>query len=62
MIDFLVEALEEWEKARNPADPKVPQHRAGLKVIAGASAGALTGALGLIALARKTETAAARHR
>ena len=49
-LDFLVEALEEWEAARG--QPGVPTHRTGLKVIAGASAGAITGALGLIALAR----------
>src|SRR3954471_3654065 len=42
VIDFLVQALEEWEKTRG--EPSVPQHRAGLKVITGASAGAITGA------------------
>ena len=50
VLDFLVEALEQWEAARG--QPGVPAHRTGLKVIAGASAGAITGALGLIALAR----------
>jgi hypothetical protein len=50
VLDFLFQALEEWEKARGA--PDVPQHRTGIKVIAGASAGAITGALGLVALSR----------
>lgn len=49
VIDFLIQALEEWEAARGK--PGVPEHRTGLKVIAGASAGAITGALGIVALA-----------
>lgn len=56
VIDFLIEALEAWEQARpEPGEPypaDVPDHRTGLKVVAGASAGAITGAVGLIALAR----------
>ena len=50
VIDFLIEALETWEQARGQAG--VPDHRTGLKVVAGASAGAITGAVSLIALAR----------
>ena len=50
VIDFLIEALEAWEQARGQAG--VPDHRTGLKVMAGASAGAITGAVSLIALAR----------
>ncbi len=53
VLDFLVEALEEWEAHRG--QPGIPAHRTGLKVVAGASAGAITGALGLIALARGTD-------
>ena len=49
-LDFLIQALEEWEKARD--EPNIPQHRTGIKVIAGASAGAITGAVGLVALSR----------
>jgi hypothetical protein len=64
VLDFLVQALDEWEKQRflpqdgDPVDapqqknPAVPDHRVVLKVISGASAGAVTGALGVIALAR----------
>jgi hypothetical protein len=50
VLDFLFQALAEWEKARG--EPGVPRHKVVLKVIAGASAGAMTGALGIVALAR----------
>lgn len=50
VLDFLFQALTEWEAARS--QPGVPDHRVVLKVIAGASAGAITGALGAVALAR----------
>jgi Patatin-like phospholipase len=50
VLDFLFQALAEWEGERGK--PGVPEHRVVLKVIAGASAGAITGALGAIALAR----------
>jgi predicted acylesterase/phospholipase RssA len=49
VLDFLLQALSEWEKHRG--EPATPRHRVVLKVIAGASAGAITGALGTIALA-----------
>jgi hypothetical protein len=50
VLDFLFQALDEWEKQRQ--QPGVPNHRVALKVMAGASAGAITGALGAVALAR----------
>jgi hypothetical protein len=50
VLDFLFQALSEWETHRDQTD--VPQHRVALKVVAGASAGAITGALGAIGLAR----------
>ena len=49
-LDFLFQALAAWEAARGT--PGVPTHRVVLKVMAGASAGAVTGALGAVALAR----------
>jgi hypothetical protein len=52
VIDFLFQAFEEWEKARGRDAAAVPGHRVGLQVVAGASAGAITGALGAVALAR----------
>ena len=50
VMDFLFQALSEWEAGRGQRG--VPQHRVVLKVMAGASAGAITGALGAIGLAR----------
>lgn len=51
VMDFLVEALEAWERARE-ADQNgaVPNHRVGIKVLSGASAGAITAAIGAITL------------
>lgn len=48
VFDFLIQALQSWEDQKNSG---VPGHRVGIKVISGASAGAITGALGVIALA-----------
>ena len=50
VLDFLFQALDEWEKHRGVSS--TPQHRVVIKVITGASAGAITGALGPVALAR----------
>ena len=52
VIDFLVQALDEWQKEKATKREGVPGHLTGIKVIAGASAGSITGALGLVALAR----------
>jgi Patatin-like phospholipase len=56
VFDFLIQALDEWERARegklagvNPDD--IPNHMAGIKVMSGASAGAITAAIGAVALA-----------
>lgn len=56
VFDFLIQALDEWEKARNGEVPgvdpaKIPNHRVGVKVMSGASAGAITAAIGAVALA-----------
>jgi hypothetical protein len=51
VLDFFIQALEEWEHLRG--QDGVPAHRTGIKVIAGASAGAMTGALGALGLAHK---------
>jgi Patatin-like phospholipase len=51
VLDFLIEALDAWEDARNGPDADtVPGHRVGIKVMSGASAGAITAAIGAIAL------------
>jgi hypothetical protein len=49
VVDFLIEALDQWDQARG--QPDIPDHRVVIKVMSGASAGAITGALGVIALA-----------
>ena len=48
VIDFLVQALEAWETSD---DPRKPGHRVVVPVVSGASAGAITGALAVAALA-----------
>jgi|SRR6516162_2049396 predicted acylesterase/phospholipase RssA len=50
VLDFFFQALNEWEKAR--AAPGTPGYRVDVQVVTGASAGAITGALGVVALAR----------
>jgi hypothetical protein len=50
VLDFLFQALHEWQRARGTDN--VPNHNVVLSVVAGASAGAITGALGAVALAR----------
>lgn len=49
VFDFLIEALEAWEAARVRAE--VPNHRVGIKAMSGASAGAITAAIGVLSLA-----------
>jgi hypothetical protein len=50
VFDFLIEALSEWEKAKATGNPRVAQHEVFISVISGASAGGITGALGLLSL------------
>ncbi|WP_332122516.1 patatin-like phospholipase family protein [Azorhizobium caulinodans] len=47
VLDFLVEAMDAWETENGPDRPP----RAAIQVVSGASAGAITGALGAIAMA-----------
>ena len=49
VFDFLIQALDEWERVRK--DNNVPDHRVGIKVLSGASAGAITAAIGAVTLA-----------
>lgn len=44
-IDFIVEALDAWEAARQAGDDFAPPHRVVLRIVAGASSGALTAAV-----------------
>jgi hypothetical protein len=49
VLDFLFEALSEWQRAKD-SGAEVPHHNVVIKVISGASAGAITGALSVVAL------------
>jgi hypothetical protein len=49
VLDYLIEALDAWEKKKREG-AAVPDHRIGLKVMSGASAGSITAAIGVIAL------------
>lgn len=68
VFDFLIEALEEWEKRkrelRAAGTPEsawdVPSHDVVIPVMSGASAGGITGALGLLAAA-EADAAPARY-
>ncbi|CAK0778358.1 PNPLA domain-containing protein [uncultured Gammaproteobacteria bacterium] len=50
VFDFLIRALAEWEEARKKDPASVPQHRAPIVAMSGASAGGMTAILGTIAL------------
>jgi hypothetical protein len=47
VLDFLIEALDTWTRARDGAqpDPAAPQHALRLRAVSGASAGAIAGAI-----------------
>ena len=50
VLDYFFQALQAWEDARGKDG--TPQHRVVVQAITGASAGGITGALGVVALAR----------
>ena len=50
VFDFLIQALDEWEKAKKTDAGSVPNHRVVIPVISGASAGGITAALGILAV------------
>jgi hypothetical protein len=52
VLDYFFQALNAWEEAKQKDPERTPQHKVNVQVIAGASAGAITGALGVVALAR----------
>jgi hypothetical protein len=63
VFDFLIQALDEWENARTGKylakgdDPgTIPNHFVGIKAMSGASAGAVTAAIGAVALADADQT------
>lgn len=52
VFDFLCEALAEWQKAKDAGQADIPSHDVCIKVVSGASAGSVTMAMGVIALAQ----------
>lgn len=50
VVDFLIQALDEWYKAKEERPGEVPDHNVKLKVMAGSSAGGMTGAITAAAL------------
>lgn len=44
-LDFLVQAMDRWEAAKAAGDPAAPRHKVVLKVVTGASGGAVNGAI-----------------
>ncbi|MGE8587969.1 MAG: patatin-like phospholipase family protein [Alcaligenes sp.] len=50
VCDFLIEALDAWEQAKRDQPGEVPSHSVKIKVVSGASAGAMTAAIAASAL------------
>src|SRR5262245_1960975 len=67
VIDFLIQALDEWEKAKEQARKDIaegkptdcPMHEVRIKVLAGASAGGMTAGLAAGLLGMKFESVTA---
>ncbi|MEF3366039.1 patatin-like phospholipase family protein [Methylocystis sp. 9N] len=69
VFDFLIQALDEWERKKTEiaaslekgeitveeAESILPRHSIGLKVLTGASAGAITAAIGVLAIATQAQ-------
>lgn len=45
VVDFLLQALDQWQQAKNEDIAEVPRHEVNIKVVAGSSAGGMTGAI-----------------
>ncbi len=60
VVDFLLEALSEWEKARKCKNPLCPPHRVVIRVLSGSSGGGI--AAGMMAAARGHETSQLRKK
>jgi len=45
VLDFLIEALDAWEASKLNGDTSAPLHVVGLRVVSGASAGSICGAI-----------------
>ena len=55
VMDYLIEALEEWEKVKSADD--VPSHQVVIDLLCGSSGGGMTGAMSLFALMDKMDHA-----
>jgi hypothetical protein len=53
VMDFLLEALEEWNKAKEEGK-KIPMHNVKIKVITGASAGGMTAAMAAVEVRKRS--------
>ena len=45
VLDYILEALEAWSAAKQQTNPEVPTHRVAISTVAGASGGAINGAI-----------------
>jgi hypothetical protein len=52
-LDFLIEALEQWEIAKQSPSPTVPLHKVSIDVISGASAGGMCASIAAVMLQSK---------
>ncbi len=50
VVDFLIQALDAWEAEKAKPSARVPRHNVSIRVISGASAGAMTAALAAVSL------------
>ena len=50
VMDYLIEALQQWEAAKKRKDLGVPQHEVAIDLLCGTSGGGITSALSLFAL------------
>jgi len=53
VLDYLIEALDAWHRAREKKDPEAPPHRVVLTTVGGTSGGAINGAILLRAAGRE---------
>lgn len=55
VVDFLMEALDAWDTAKSMPGVQVPRHAVKIRVMSGASAGAMTAAMAAIAFHSETK-------
>jgi hypothetical protein len=50
VVDYLIEALENWERAKKSGDPRIPGHQVVIDLLGGSSGGGITSAIAFFAL------------